>query len=104
MTAEKLVPLLAERVFGWRTAPDRFLTGSRSWIPHWKFNPLRQISDAFQLLDASEPSQYAICLNDGQFHVDIEIRGNVGTANDRSRQQAIIVALARSLKLEGANS
>jgi hypothetical protein len=104
MTKETLVSLVVERVFGWHAAPDRFLTGNRSWVPRWKFNPLDQPADAFRVLDAAVPSRYAICFRGGRFHVEVEIKGTVGKASDRSRQRAIVVALARSLKLEGAGS
>ena len=100
MTEEQLTATLAKRVMGWEVAPDRFLTGNRSWIPRWKFNPLERLEDAFRLLDYAKPTRYAISLAGGAFEVEVESDGKVARAVDNSKPRAITLALARSLGLE----
>lgn len=51
ITSEELTRLLAERVLGWATSPDRFLTGNRRWMPRWRFRPFDRLEDSFKLLD-----------------------------------------------------
>lgn len=100
MTDNVLIDRLAQQVLQWGVAPDRFLTGNRSWIPKWKFNPLERIDDAFGLLDHSGSSRYAILKAGGAFEVEVECHGRVGRATGRSSARAITIALARSLGLE----
>ena len=59
MTSEHLTAVLAERVMGSTVRRDRFMIGSRGWMPRWRFQPLERIEDAFALLDQSS-SQYRI--------------------------------------------
>ena len=60
MTAEQLTDTLAEKVMRWTTAPDRFLLGNRQWIPTWRFQPTKNISDAFQLFEAADVVKYVL--------------------------------------------
>ena len=50
-TVEQLTALLAEHLLGWTPAPDRFLLPNRRWMPRWRFQPFKSLSDAFQLLE-----------------------------------------------------
>ncbi|OFV98395.1 MAG: hypothetical protein A3H28_02560 [Acidobacteria bacterium RIFCSPLOWO2_02_FULL_61_28] len=100
MTDNLLIDRLAQEVLHWCVAPDRFLTGNRSWIPKWKFNPLERLEDAFRLLDHSQPMRYAISQIGGAFQVEVERSGKVGKASGDSKPRAITLALARSLGLE----
>ena len=56
MTAQALTGLLAERVMKWTAAPNRFMLGHRKWIANWRFQPCKNLADAFQLLDAASGS------------------------------------------------
>ena len=100
MTTEQLTALLAERVMRWRVGPDRFLTGNRSWIPRWKFNPLERLEDAFRLLDHSGSSRYVISRTGNGFDVEVECDGRVGKATSDSKPRAITLAVARVLGIE----
>ena len=51
MHDDRLTDELARRVMGWRTTSSRFLKPDRAWIPRWRFRPLVELSDAFQLLE-----------------------------------------------------
>jgi len=101
MTAEALIPQLAERVMGWNVAPDRFLIGNRSWIPRWRFQPLERLEDAFRLLEKAQPEHYSMGLDgSGCFCAQIRIGGKLGVARGESKPRAITLAIARALGLE----
>jgi hypothetical protein len=55
MTGERLTAILAQRVMGWRVAPDRFLMGNRRWSPRWRFQPTERVKDAYRLLERAAP-------------------------------------------------
>ena len=99
MTDNVLIDLLARQVLRWGVAPDRFLTGNRSWIPKWKFNPLERLEDAFRLLDHDESVHYSISRSGSAFEVEVEHDGKVGRATGDSKPRAVTLALARSLGL-----
>ncbi len=101
MTAEALIPQLAERVMGWGVAPDRYLVGNRSWIPRWRFQPLERLEDAFRLLESARPDHYTMGLDaSGRFAVQVRIAGRLGVARDEVKPRAITLAIARALGLE----
>jgi hypothetical protein len=101
MTAEALTAQLAERVMGWNVAPDRFLTGNRSWIPRWRFQPLERLEDAFRLLEKAQPEHYSMGLDrNGRFSVEVRLGGKLGLASDEVKPRAITLAIARALGLE----
>jgi hypothetical protein len=100
VTDNLLIDRLAQQVLHWRVGPDRFLTGNRSWIPRWKFNPLERLEDAFRLLDHSKSARYVISQTGGKFQAEVEHDGKIGRAADDSKPRAITLALARSLGLE----
>ena len=95
-----LIDLLAKQVLRWGVGPDRFLTGERSWVPKWRFNPLENIGDAFMLLDRCGPKCYAISCVDHLFQVEVECDGKIGRATGDSKPRTITLALARSLGVE----
>ena len=95
-----LIDRLAQEVLHWRVGPDRFITGNRSWLPKWRFNPLERLDDAFMVLDRSGSSRYAIVKAGGACEVEVECNGRVGRATGNSRSRAITMAVARSIGLE----
>jgi hypothetical protein len=90
-----LINQLAEQVLHWRVGPDRFLTGQRSWIPRWRFNPLQRLEDAFLLLDSLKSSTYVISKSGDKFQVEVEHDGKVGRAAGTSKARVISLAVAR---------
>lgn len=100
MTETVLTDRLAQQLLGWEVARDRFLRGNRSWLPRWRFDPLRRLDDAFRLLYAAAPSQYVIRFTNDQFRVTIRLRGATGKASDDTLPRAIVLALAQALKVE----
>lgn len=101
VTADKLTALLAERVLGWRAAPDRFLLNGRCWLARWRFQPLRNLEDAFRLLDAAKPTEYSMGRRGaGAFWVRIRLSGSVGEAHCKSKPRAICLAVARALGVD----
>lgn len=100
MNDNVLIDRLALQVMDWRVGPDRFITGNRSWLPKWRFNPLQRLEDAFMLLDHSKSVRYVISQTGGKFQVEVEHDGKIGRAADDSKPRAITLALARSLGLE----
>jgi hypothetical protein len=101
MACEKLTAILAERVMGWSVSPDRFLKGSRGWMPRWRFRPEQNLNDSFQLLEAAKPERYAMgSENGGEFSVRVEITSRVGEARHSSKPRAITLAVARALGIE----
>ncbi len=98
--AQDFDSLLAERVMGWEAAPGRFLLGERRWIPRWRFQPTEKLEDAFRLLAAAVPQQYAMgCRAGGLFWVQVQIGGHMGEAQDESKPRAIAMAVARALQI-----
>jgi hypothetical protein len=102
MTAEKLTVLLAQKVLGWRAAPDRFLLNGRHWVARWRFQPLRNLEDAFRLLDAANPEEYAMGRKGADaFWVRVRLRkGAVGEARCKSKPRSICLAVARALGVD----
>jgi hypothetical protein len=82
-------------------APDRFLLGGRRWVPRWRFAPLTNLEDAFHLLDAAKPEEYAISGSaNGEFRVTVRLAGGIGAASDGSKPRAIAHAVARAIGIE----
>src|SRR5437016_1605175 len=101
MTTQRLTCILAERVMKWKAAPDRFLTGKRQWMPHWRFQPEKSLSQAFQLLEEAKPEHYSMgSAKGGQFWVRVEIAGGVGEARHVSKPKAIVFAIAKALGID----
>ena len=104
MTTENLTILLAERVLQWRATPDRFLTGKRAWLPRWKFQPTKKLTDAIRLLEAAMPQEYAVRVEaNGDFSVKVRISGASGRARARSKPIAICVAVAAAIGIDVPN-
>lgn len=100
-TTEQLTVLLAQRVLGWQTAPNRFLTTGRQWTPRWHFRPTESISDAFRLLEAAKPQEYSMgAKGSGEFRVSVRIAGRTGEAHDTCKPLAIATAIARAIGVD----
>jgi len=98
--SEDLTSVLAQRVMGWRVAPERFMVGKGRWLPRWRFQPAERLEDAFRLLEQAAPQRYSMG-RDGQgtFWVRVQIGQETGRAHDLSKPRAITLAVARALKL-----
>ena len=100
-TTEQLTVLLAERVMRWGVAPDRFLTGNRRWMPRWRFQPTKKLTDAIRLLEAAMPEEYSMAVDArGYSWVKVRIGGNNAQASDRSKPLAICRAVAAAYGIE----
>ena len=101
MTDEHLTALLAERVMGWTIGPDRFMTGNRSWIARWRFQPVEKLADALRLLEVAAPEEYSL-LGDsgGNSRVHVRIGQATGEACSASKPRSITWAIARAVGFE----
>lgn len=72
MTPEMLTAILAERAMGWSVSPDRFLLGGKRWLPRWRFRPLEDLADAFQLLDRVS-TDWTLTRDIGGFTAEVRI-------------------------------
>jgi hypothetical protein len=98
---EQLNAILAERVMGWRVAPDRFVIGGRRWLPRWRFAPTSNIGDAFQLLDAATLVDYDLHADRNGLHTaKLRTSGASVEASCSSMPRAICLAIARAYGID----
>jgi hypothetical protein len=100
MTEQALTDILAERVMGWKVAPDRFIKSGRGWLPKWRFAPLSRLDDAFELLDRSASTYRLERTGRDAFAVEVQCDGRVGKASGEPKARVITLAVARALGLE----
>jgi len=100
MTADQFMAMLAERVMGWRVAPERFLKGERCWTPRWQFQPLRRLEHAFQLLEKANGQYTLTKAGDGTFMARVSIGDRHGSASGKSEAATITVAVARAIGID----
>jgi hypothetical protein len=101
MQAEKLITILAERVMGWRVAPDRFLMSDRRWLPRWRFLPTEKIEHALWVLEKVKPQKYSIEGDAlGNIRVKVQIADKSGEARATSMPLAICQAIAKAIGVE----
>lgn len=100
MTNEQLAALLAERVMGWGTGPERFMMRGRRWLPRWRFSPVTRLEDAFLLLNHAGGAYTLVVDPNGLFTAEVRIRGQVGKATGDAKGRTITLAIARALNLE----
>jgi hypothetical protein len=101
VTNRLLTDMLARRVMGWNTSPNRFLTGQRRWMPRWRFRPDQKLEDAFRLLEAAGPEEYAMGADEPNgFWARVRIAGVTGEARGGSKALAITYAIARASGIE----
>jgi hypothetical protein len=101
MNDERLTDELA-RAMGWRPGPDRFVKSGRSWISKWRFRPLADLSDAFQLLD-HVTDHYTLSRDGGTFTAQVRAGSGRGTASGELMARTITVAVARAMGLDPAD-
>jgi hypothetical protein len=96
---DRLVEKLACTVLEWRAVSGRYLKPNRSWSPCWKFQPMNNVDDAFNLLDTAR-AQYSLSVGaDGTFTAEVEVAGRIGKASCSPKARAICLALAQALGL-----
>ena len=84
MNDERLTEGLAARVMGWRLAPGRYIKSARAWIPSWKFAPLKNVADAFDLLAASGSAFTLRTGANGTFEAEVRRHAEGGAQVPRS--------------------
>jgi hypothetical protein len=99
MSNDQLTAVLAERVLGWRAAPDRFIKQGRSWTPRSRFKPLARLEDAFLLLDRAGGTYVLSVGSDRFFSAEVRVGERIGRASGEPKARAITVAIARALGL-----
>lgn len=97
---ERLRDALIFRILGWRQTPDRYIKANRSWIPRWRFTPLTNLQDAFDLLEIAASSYSLRVQVDGRFEAEVFVDGHVGRAFGEPKARTIAVALARALGID----
>jgi ribosomal protein S9 len=86
---------------GWCVGPDRFMTGNRSWISRWRFQPVEKLADALRLLEVAAPAEYILRGDsEGNIRVHVRIGGATGEACSASKARAITWAIARAVGIE----
>jgi hypothetical protein len=100
MNDDRLTETLVAQVLGWKVAPGRFMKFNRAWTPSWKFAPLKNLEQAFKLLDHAA-SSYRLAKNaGGNFEAQVRLGARTGKASGQTMARTITMALARALGLE----
>src|SRR5690242_18854729 len=99
MNDDRLTEKLAAQVLGWKAVPGRFIKSGRSWIPRWRFQPLAELADAFQLLDRAA-HHYTLTRDGRTFTAEIRAGSGRGIASGELKARTITLAVARALGLE----
>jgi hypothetical protein len=97
MNDDRLTEALAERVLGWKVAPGRFIKSGRTWMPRWRFAPLKNLEHAFALLDQAADTCTLAITKSGTFSAEVRVGGRIGKASGEPKARTITVALARAL-------
>jgi hypothetical protein len=97
---DDLTAHLAERILGWRIAPNRFIQSGRKWIPRWRFQPFANLEDAFRLLDTAASSYTLRASSDATFTAEVCVASRNGRASGKSKATIITVAVARAIGLD----
>jgi len=95
----RLADELVAKILGWKSSADRYVKPNRSWIPKWRFSPLKRIGDAFDLLEATKASYRLDCSPENVLRVEVEVGGQVGQAHGQLAARTITLALARAVGL-----
>jgi hypothetical protein len=100
MTNDQLTAILAERVLGWRAAPDRFIKPGRSWTPRSRFKPFTRLEDVFLLLERAGCTWVLSVGADRVFTARVRVGGRVGKASGEPKARTITRALCQALAIE----
>ena len=100
MTREQLSAVVAQKVLGWRSSPDRFLLGDRQWISRTQFQPLTRIQDAFRLLHTAAETFSLTRTVEGVFTATVRVGERRGCASGKLEAAVITLAVARAVGIE----
>ena len=100
MSADRLTDALATRVLGWKVAPGRYVKLNRSWTPAWRFAPLSNLDQAFELLDKAEATFSLTTDATGILEAEVRVDDATGKASGPLKAKVITMALARALGME----
>jgi hypothetical protein len=100
MNDDRLTEALAAQVLGWKAAPGRFLKSDRGWTPTWRFAPLTNLEDAFDLLDHAASTYKLATDKGGSFSAEVRVGRRTGKASGEPKARTITIALAHALGLE----
>jgi hypothetical protein len=100
MADEKLTEELARQIMHWKSAPDRFIKSGRTWIPRWRFQPLNNLEDAFQLLEKAASTFKLATAPDGIFTARVRVGDHIGIASGEPKATSITLAIARAIGLD----
>jgi hypothetical protein len=92
---------LASQVLGWRSAPGRFLTTGKSWLPKSRFRPFDRLEHAFLLLDKASGRYMLSCAHGSpSFSASVTVGKRTGKAQGEAKARTITQAIARALGME----
>jgi hypothetical protein len=100
MTTDLLTAIMAERVMGWRVGPNRIQKGGRRWAPCWRFQPLRRLDHALQLLEKAAAKYTLTKSVDGTSTARVSLGDRRGIASAKSEAAAITGAVARAIGID----
>jgi hypothetical protein len=97
VTDAQLTVKLATEILGWKAAPGRFIKPGRSWTPSWRFAPLENIAQAFDLLDAGACAYKLSGETDGLFAAEVRVGNRIGRASGSQKARVICAAVERAI-------
>jgi hypothetical protein len=87
---------LVQTILGWNAGPDRFMMSRRRWLPRWRFQPTKNIADAFRLLGAAKIVEYTLHgVAKGVYWVKVRTNSASAEASGSNLPLTICVAIAR---------
>lgn len=99
MSDHWLTEKLAAQILDWKAARGRYIKAEGGWTPSWRFTPLTNLEQAFDLLDRAA-SAYTISTNKARaFQTEVRVESQVGRASGEPKARTITMALARALGL-----
>jgi hypothetical protein len=99
----RLADKLAERIFAWRPAPDRYLKPEGGWVARSRFRPFDDVRDALRLA-GKLTRRYSLRSTPDGFTVEVNHGGRVGRATDKSQARAITLAVADAIGVDPITS
>jgi hypothetical protein len=103
LSANQITSILAERLMGWRSSPERFLIGNRRSFPRWRFQPFGRLQDARKILEMAATSFVLTMTADRTFSMQVRIGKAKGIATGKSEPAVITTAIARAIGLQVAD-